>query len=229
MNGVTNGETNVRSKKDRKSGKPRKKSVRGPEAVEKLVTEHKRLAYSAWIRFRNASWAKGLDQDDGVQACLIGLARAAELYLNDVKGRTGSSVAFSTYAYYHMRGSVQREAIKARGKICLVMASGNGNGTASPYAKGKCYIEQISVEDTNLEDRDQGAYLQQLLQTELSKLRIREVLVLRLLYGLDGGREHTLREVGEIIGVSHQRVRQIHYECLEKIRVSVEKDGHTLD
>jgi RNA polymerase primary sigma factor len=46
----------------------------------------------------------------------------------------------------------------------------------------------------------------------------RERQVLRLRYGLDGGREHTLGEIADQLGVTSERVRQIESAALSKLR-----------
>jgi RNA polymerase primary sigma factor len=56
--------------------------------------------------------------------------------------------------------------------------------------------------------------LEQMLQT----LSPREDRVLRLRYGLGGGRSHTLKEVGDKLGVSRERARQIARGALRKLR-----------
>jgi RNA polymerase primary sigma factor len=39
--------------------------------------------------------------------------------------------------------------------------------------------------------------------------------VLRLYFGLEGGREHTLEEIGSMLGVTRERVRQLRDRALQ--------------
>ena len=52
----------------------------------------------------------------------------------------------------------------------------------------------------------------------LKELTDREERVLRLRYGLDDGRTHTLEEVGKEFNVTRERIRQIEAKALKKLR-----------
>ncbi len=62
----------------------------------------------------------------------------------------------------------------------------------------------------------------ELLKNELTKvlgeLTPREARVLRLRYGLEDGRPHTLEEVGKEFNVTRERIRQIEAKALRKLR-----------
>jgi RNA polymerase primary sigma factor len=57
-----------------------------------------------------------------------------------------------------------------------------------------------------------------LLEEVLGRLGDRERAMVRLRYGLDDGRSHTLEEVGRIFGVTRERVRQIEARALATLR-----------
>lgn len=52
----------------------------------------------------------------------------------------------------------------------------------------------------------------------LSSLRPRERDVLRLRFGLDDGNKRTLEEIGQLFGVSRERIRQIETRAINKLR-----------
>ena len=62
-----------------------------------------------------------------------------------------------------------------------------------------------------------------MLQDMVKHLDAREATILRYRFGLDGGNEKTLEEVGEKFGVTRERVRQIQNLALRKLRKMIEK------
>ncbi len=62
-----------------------------------------------------------------------------------------------------------------------------------------------------------------MLEEMVKKLDEREATILRYRFGLDGGPERTLEEVGEKFNVTRERVRQIQNIALRKMRKMIEK------
>jgi RNA polymerase primary sigma factor len=55
----------------------------------------------------------------------------------------------------------------------------------------------------------------------IGNLAPREQLILRLRYGLGGEEEHTLEQIGQSLGLSRERVRQLEARALKKLRETV--------
>jgi len=60
--------------------------------------------------------------------------------------------------------------------------------------------------------------LTSLMMDLLHTLSQREATILTLRFGLDGGEERTLEEIGEKLGVTRERIRQLQNEALGKLR-----------
>jgi RNA polymerase primary sigma factor len=77
------------------------------------------------------------------------------------------------------------------------------------------------IEDEESETPEQRA-THQLLKEQvagvLSLLTPREQKILRMRFGLEDGRSHTLEEVGLEFGVTRERIRQIEAKALTKLR-----------
>ncbi len=63
-----------------------------------------------------------------------------------------------------------------------------------------------------------NAMLRSKIDEILNTLEPREARVLRLRFGLDGGRIYTLEEVGEKFGLTRERIRQIEGKALRRLR-----------
>ena len=77
------------------------------------------------------------------------------------------------------------------------------------------------VEDENTPgpaDATSNALLAEALSEILNTLTEREADVLRLRFGMYDGKTHTLEEVGQIFGVTRERIRQIENKAIRKLR-----------
>lgn len=77
------------------------------------------------------------------------------------------------------------------------------------------------VEDDNTPgpvDATSNAMLSEALTEILGTLTEREADVLRMRFGMYDGRTHTLKEVGQIFGVTRERIRQIENKAIRKLR-----------
>ena len=80
-------------------------------------------------------------------------------------------------------------------------------------------IERFSVEEMpNAEEAVLNKFRSQELARALSTIPARDAKILRLYFGLEGGREHTLDEIGKMLGVTRERVRQLRDRALKRLR-----------
>ena len=77
------------------------------------------------------------------------------------------------------------------------------------------------VEDDNTPgpaDATSNTLLSEALAEILDTLTEREADVLKMRFGMYDGRTHTLEEVGQIFGVTRERIRQIEHKAIRKLR-----------
>lgn len=83
-------------------------------------------------------------------------------------------------------------------------------------------VVQDESADTPYEQLEEKT-VTRMLQEMVKTLDPREATILRARFGLDGGAQKTLEEVGQKFGVTRERVRQIQNIALKKLRKMIEK------
>jgi RNA polymerase primary sigma factor len=96
--------------------------------------------------------------------------------------------------------------------VSLDLPIGDGEGGGQ--------LADLIIDDSNALPLEQVGLLMLHADVEvlLGDLTARERLVLRMRFGLEGGRTHTLEEIGACLGVTRERARQIQAKALARIR-----------
>lgn len=76
----------------------------------------------------------------------------------------------------------------------------------------------ISEEAAEPEMDVESRLLTEAVGEALETLEARDAKVLRLYFGLEGEREHTLEEIGNMLGVTRERIRQLRDRALRRLR-----------
>ncbi len=80
-------------------------------------------------------------------------------------------------------------------------------------------IERFIVDgQPDAESQAMDRFLAEEIDAALRTLAPRDARVLRLYFGLGGGREHTLEEIGDLFGITRERVRQLRDRALKRLR-----------
>ncbi len=85
-------------------------------------------------------------------------------------------------------------------------------------------LERFTQVDRSMEDQVLDRFLSVEIDRALATLLPRDARVLRLYFGLDDGQEHTLEQIGQMLGVTRERVRQLRDRALARLR-----DGESAD
>ncbi len=84
------------------------------------------------------------------------------------------------------------------------------------------------MDDADIEEDVEGQARREFLEKMFERyLTERERKILVLYYGLDDGEEMTLEEIGSLLGVTRERIRQIRNRAFDKLRAS--PDGEALE
>jgi RNA polymerase primary sigma factor len=198
-------------------------------AKEQMIRANLRLVV------RIARCYKGLSIDDLIQEGNLGLIRAVEKFDPTV------GVRFACYANYWIRQAIRR-GIEDQGycvrvpnylhrKISKGMEPGGPGLTSKQDAALVAAIRILdhgpsgSPESSDVDDLEaasdpelEPAYGLDKLPGMLEALSVRERLVLLSRFGMDGQEEQTLAKVGERIGLTRERVRQVEKKALAFLR-----------
>lgn len=60
--------------------------------------------------------------------------------------------------------------------------------------------------------------LEKTMQSMLGALTARQQRILRLHFGMEDGTEHSLEDIGKMLGISKERTRQIEHQAMEKLQ-----------
>ncbi len=82
---------------------------------------------------------------------------------------------------------------------------------------GRTVADLIEVPQ-NVADEVDFENMADLLNNALDMLTEREAYILRLRFGIDTDHAHSLREVGDMLGLSRERIRQLQNQALGKLR-----------
>ena len=81
-------------------------------------------------------------------------------------------------------------------------------------------IDLIASDDQGTFDAIAGKNTREVLEDLISTLTEREALVMRMRFGLDDGEAKTLQAIGNALGVSRERIRQLETKALRKLQKS---------
>ena len=165
-----------------------------------IVNRNFALIYSMMSKFHSVD----LDYDDLLSEAMYGLVQAAERF-DPWRG-----FRFSTYACHAIRRSMIR-----------------GSRQANAYRRRFPVQHDASFERPQHFDERRDLYierLQRVLKQNLGELTDLESRILAGRFPADDRRRSTLQEIGDTVGLSKERVRQLQNSALNKLREVLECD-----
>lgn len=104
----------------------------------------------------------------------------------------------------------------AAAEISLDAPMDRGDKDSANYGERFAGTGAAEIEE-DAEARIRRDYIEQMFDAYLTE---RERKILYLYYGLDDGEERTLEDIGRLLGVTRERIRQIRNRAFEKLRES---------
>lgn len=159
---------------------------------------------------------KGLSYGDLISEGNIGLIKAIDKY----DGTMGYKL--STYAVWWIKQSIYEAIAKRNGldyesvmeeKISDDFIENKDNDLISSPS-----LQCNNINSSYIENSDENDNKKELIQLLISNLTAREKLIINDYYGLNGDKPRTLEEIGDDMGLTKERIRQINEKALKKIR-----------
>ncbi len=204
------------------------------EARDRMIRANLRLV----VNLARSYMGRGLDLQDLIEEGNLGLLRAIEGF------DPGMNTRFSTYASYWIKQSIRRALVNSaktiripayvvelmskwrrttaqarRKRVVVEKAIRVYNQTAAEPPDLDLSIHDIISDarakppDTAMAETDD----RQQLQEVLARMDAREAAVLRMRFGLGDEEPLTLKEIGERLGLTRERVRQIESAALARL------------
>ena len=176
------------------------------QALNKLVYHNLRFVVNIAKNYRNSNAPFA----DIISEGNLGLIRAAHKF-DSTKG-----VKFISYAVWWIKNSIN-ECIEKYNRD-------NETLSYDDYTINKCTDLDHKFEQINEDFEEKINNIQSrkdAIESLMKCLHEREIKILTLFFGLNGGREMTLEEVGKEMCLTNERVRQIKDSALSKLKCEV--------
>ena len=176
------------------------------QALNKLVYHNLRFVVHIAKNYRNSN----VPFADIISEGNLGLIRAAHKF-DSTKG-----VKFISYAVWWIKNSIN-ECIEKYNRD-------NETLSYDDYTINKCTDLDNKFEQINEDFEEKINNIQSrkdAIESLMKCLHEREIKILTLFFGLNGGREMTLEEVGKEMCLTNERVRQIKDSALSKLKCEV--------
>lgn len=197
------------------------KSIRNNniEAKNEIIKSNLKFVFNVAKKYKG----KGVPLEDLIMEGNLALHRAIDKF-DEEKG-----IKFISYAVWWIRQAMQ-ECINKRNKIYSNETFEEDNLSKKSYVidydfnnEDNEYIEDkydITSEEDDLIN-ELSSSKKEVIKKLLKKLPSRSKTVIINYYGLNNEEEKNLEEIGEILGITKERVRQIKEKCLKILRSEI--------
>lgn len=182
-----------------------------PKARQTLIEHNLRLVVYIARKFESS----GVGIEDLISIGTIGLIKAVNTFCpgRHIKLATYSSRCIENEILMHLRKLAGR-----RGEISLdepLSADRDGN---------ELLLSDVLGGDPDLVSRDMEQEAERtVLLSCVSRLSEREQCILRLRFGLQGAKEHTQKEVADLLGISQSYISRLEKKIIKRLKRDIER------
>lgn len=180
------------------------------------------ISYAVW-------WIR-----QSILAAIVEYSRLVRLPLNKVSSYNKVNEAHVKFTQQYEREPTYEELaeildVKPK-EIGTMLRGGNRHVSMdAPISSDEGAATRIDLYSLGDEDSPDLQLMEQSLADEishgLSLLSPREVEILSVYFGLNGKQSHTLDEIGDMFGLTRERVRQIRERAIRRLRRSVNRNA----
>ena len=184
-----------------------------PAARDVLITHNLRLVVYIARKFENS----GVGIEDLISIGTIGLIKAVNTFCpsRNIKLATYSSRCIENEILMYLRKNSQLRNELSIDEPLNVDWDGN-----------ELLLSDILGSEPDLVNRDieQEAERHLLLEC-VARLSEREQLIMRLRFGLDGNKEHTQKEIADLLGISQSYISRLEKKIIRRLKKDIERSG----
>ncbi len=195
------------------------KNNNNEQAKNEIIESHLKFVFDVAKCYKG----KGVPLEDLISEGNIGLAKAINKF-DENKG-----IKFITYAVWWIKQSIL-ECLKKRNKISFneVLEDDNLTNSNNDFCfdniddNNEIFNENYNI-TTEYDDviKELNEVKSNVIKKLLKKLPYRGQKIIIYYYGLDNEEEKNLDEIGQELGITKERVRQIKEKCLKILRSEI--------
>jgi len=181
-----------------------------PAAREKLIVHNLRLVVYIARKFEST----GIGLEDLISIGSIGLIKAVNTFcpVKKIKLATYASRCIENEILMFLRKSSQHRIEISIDEPLNVDGSGNE----------LLFSDILGTDPEEIHHGVEADAERQILRQAISRLEPREQTIMKMRFGLDGGREKTQKEVADIIGISQSYISRLEKRIIKRLRREIE-------
>ena len=180
------------------------------ECREVLITHNLRLVVYIAKKFENT----GINIEDIISIGTIGLVKAVNTFVpeKNIKLATYASRCIENEILMYLRKSSNRR------NEASIDEPLNVDGDGNELLLGDVLGTEGDTVSVGVEQDDERS----LLYRAVDRLSVRERLIMQMRFGLCDGKEHTQKEVADMIGISQSYISRLEKRIIRRLRTDLE-------